>query len=109
MKGPGMLKIQDIFVSYGRRTVLKGVSLRVESGEVLALIGPNGSGKSTLIRAVSGGLPIHSGRVEVELRVLAFKRPWGWRHVVLTSASFSSCRPNPPLPRQSLRPRPWSA
>lgn len=71
MKGPGMLKIQDIFVSYGRRAVLKGVSLDVESGEVLALIGPNGSGKSTLIRAVSGVVPIQNGHVHVGGKALA--------------------------------------
>jgi iron complex transport system ATP-binding protein len=51
--------------------VLRGVNLRVDSGQVLALIGPNGSGKSTLIRAVSGVIPIESGKVEVDGRALA--------------------------------------
>jgi iron complex transport system ATP-binding protein len=58
-----MLKIQNLSVSYGPRRILHGVSLNVQSGEVLALIGPNGAGKSTLIRAVSGVIPITEGKI----------------------------------------------
>jgi iron complex transport system ATP-binding protein len=57
-----MLKIHNLSVSYGHRPILHGISLEVQSGEVLALIGPNGAGKSTLIRAVSGVIP-YSGQV----------------------------------------------
>jgi iron complex transport system ATP-binding protein len=66
-----VLTIDGLTVSYGKRRVLRGASLRVDSGQVLALIGPNGSGKSTLIRAVSGVIPIESGKVEVDGRALA--------------------------------------
>ena len=65
-----MLKIEELSVSYGKRRVLKRVSLRVDGGEVLALIGPNGSGKSTLIRAVSGVVPIEAGAVQIDGRTL---------------------------------------
>ncbi|HVM72248.1 MAG TPA: ABC transporter ATP-binding protein, partial [Anaerolineales bacterium] len=68
-----MLKIEGLSVAYGNRRVLKGVSLEVQSGQVLALIGPNGSGKSTLVRAVSGIVPAQAGRVtadEVDLLAL---------------------------------------
>lgn len=60
-----MLKIQNLSVYYGERQVLREVALEVHSGEVVALIGPNGAGKSTLIRAVSGVIPLHGGRIEV--------------------------------------------
>ncbi len=66
-----MLTVENTIVSYGKRRVLKGVSLNVESGEVLALIGPNGSGKSTLIRAVSGVVPIESGSIRVDGKSLS--------------------------------------
>ncbi|OGO21470.1 MAG: hypothetical protein A2Y54_09125 [Chloroflexi bacterium RBG_16_51_16] len=58
-----MLVIDNLSVSYGSRAVLKNVTLKVKSGEVLALIGPNGAGKSTLIRAVSGVIPAVHGKV----------------------------------------------
>ncbi len=57
-----MLRIENLSVNYGTRSVLHEVSLSVQSGEMLALIGPNGAGKSTLIRAASGVIP-SSGRV----------------------------------------------
>ncbi len=58
-----MLKIENLSASYGPRRVLKGISLEVNSGEVVALIGPNGAGKSTLIRSVSGLIPVQGGTV----------------------------------------------
>jgi len=58
-----MLRIENLSVSYGTRCVLMDVSLEVNSGEVVALIGPNGAGKSTLVRAVSGVIPVESGRI----------------------------------------------
>jgi branched-chain amino acid transport system ATP-binding protein len=48
------LVIQDLSVRYGDAVALSGVSLRVEAGQVLALLGANGAGKSSLARAVSG-------------------------------------------------------
>jgi ABC-type cobalamin/Fe3+-siderophores transport system ATPase subunit len=58
-----MLSVEKLSVSYGARHVLRDISLEVNTGEVLALIGPNGAGKSTLVRAVSGVVPIESGRI----------------------------------------------
>ncbi len=65
-----MLKIENLTVAYHHRQILHGVSLRVETGEIVTLIGPNGAGKSTLIRAISGVIPVESGRVSVDGRDL---------------------------------------
>ncbi|MFO7714688.1 ABC transporter ATP-binding protein [Desulfosarcina sp.] len=49
-----MLELRDIHVSYGHVPALRGVSLTVEKGEIVALIGANGAGKSTTLRAIQG-------------------------------------------------------
>ena len=55
-----MLELADIHVRYGSIRALQGLSLRVETGELVALIGSNGAGKSTTLRTISGLLrPTH--------------------------------------------------
>jgi branched-chain amino acid transport system ATP-binding protein len=49
-----MLELTDVHVRYGNILALQGVSLRVDQGELIALIGANGAGKSTTLRAISG-------------------------------------------------------
>jgi len=60
-----MLTLTSLRVAYGSKVAINDMSVKVSSGEILALIGPNGAGKTTLIRAVSGTLPIQSGQVQV--------------------------------------------
>ena len=58
--------------------VLRGVSLELPRGEIVALLGANGAGKTTLLRAVTGLLGVHRGRVtkgSVELDGRAHQRP----------------------------------
>lgn len=57
--------IDDVHKRFGNLEVLKGVSLTVEPGQVVALIGRSGSGKSTLLRCINGLEAIQSGRIEV--------------------------------------------
>jgi iron complex transport system ATP-binding protein len=67
--GGALLAVGRLSVTYRRGSreiaALRGVSLSLVPGEVVALIGPNGSGKSTLIRAVTGGVKRDAGRVEL--------------------------------------------
>ncbi|MCS0499959.1 heme ABC transporter ATP-binding protein [Protaetiibacter sp. 10F1B-8-1] len=63
-----MIRAEAVTVSLGGRAVVREVDLRVESGELLALVGPNGAGKSTLLSALSGERVPDAGRVLVEGR-----------------------------------------
>ena len=58
--------LDDVVKRYGQHTVLNGVSLTVDKGEIIAVIGRSGSGKSTLLRCVNGLEPIQGGRVVVD-------------------------------------------
>ena len=60
-----MLEVSDLHAGYQRLEVLHGVDLRVDSGELVAVIGANGAGKTTLLRAVSGLLPATAGTVRL--------------------------------------------
>jgi branched-chain amino acid transport system ATP-binding protein len=64
-----MLRIEHLVVRYGAATALDGVSLKVDAGEMVALVGPNGAGKSTLINAVCGLLRPAAGSLTCEGRV----------------------------------------
>jgi ABC-type polar amino acid transport system ATPase subunit len=63
-----ILQINDIHKAYGAVEVLKGISLELEPGEVIALIGRSGSGKSTLLRCVNGLEAIDRGSIVFEDR-----------------------------------------
>jgi len=58
-----LLAVEDLHVSYGAITALRGISLEVGQGEVVALIGANGAGKTSTLRAISGMLRPRSGKI----------------------------------------------
>lgn len=72
-----MLQALDIFKSFGHLPVLKGVSLQVEKGEVIAIIGPSGSGKSTFLRCMNRLETIDKGTIEIEGEIMVRNGPDG--------------------------------
>lgn len=60
-----VLSVTDLDVRYGQFRAVRGVSLDVAKGEVVALIGANGAGKTTLLRALAGANRIHAGSVHL--------------------------------------------
>lgn len=60
-----LLHTQDLFKAYGGRAALKGVSLSLRAGEMVALLGPNGAGKSTLLQLLTGLFSPDQGQVMV--------------------------------------------
>jgi branched-chain amino acid transport system ATP-binding protein len=61
---PALLKLEDVRTCYGPIEALKGISLEVKEGEIVALIGANGAGKSTALMTISGVLTPRQGRIE---------------------------------------------
>ena len=61
-----MLEITDLVVKYDSIAAVKGVSLRVEQGEMVSLIGANGAGKTTILKTISGLLKASSGKIQFE-------------------------------------------
>ncbi len=58
-----MLELRDVVCRYGQVTAVKGISLTVERGQLVALIGANGAGKTTTLRAISGLLSPAGGKI----------------------------------------------
>ncbi len=65
-----VVEISDLSFRYGTESVLEGVSLSLQQGDVLGLIGPNGGGKTTLLKLILGLLPLQAGRIKL------FGQPW---------------------------------
>ena len=65
-----LLRLDGVSVRYGKSQALSEVSLRVEPGEIVALIGANGAGKSTLMRAIMRLVPLHAGTIEYDGQLL---------------------------------------
>lgn len=58
-----LLEATEITAGYGGVDILRGVSVRVQPGEIVSIIGPNGAGKSTLMKSLFGLLPVRTGQV----------------------------------------------
>jgi branched-chain amino acid transport system ATP-binding protein len=69
MPGDAMLKVSDLVVRYGAIQAVRGITLDIVQGEIVALIGANGAGKTTVARAIAGLLP-YRGEIAFEGEVL---------------------------------------
>jgi len=70
-----ILEVDDLIGGYNEVAILNGVSIRCESDEIVAVIGPNGAGKSTLMKSVFGLVPVTSGSIRFDGRVITGIRP----------------------------------
>jgi branched-chain amino acid transport system ATP-binding protein len=70
-----LLTVDDLRVRYGRVEALRGVSLEVRTGELVAVVGPNGAGKSTLLNTIAGRTRPHDGRIAFDGRSLVGMKP----------------------------------
>lgn len=61
-----MILVREIRKSYGRVKAVRGISFRIEPGEIVGLLGPNGAGKSTTIRILTSYLTPDEGAVEID-------------------------------------------
>lgn len=92
---PAFVECVDISVSFGNLAVLHGASLKVQRGEVVAIIGPSGSGKTTFIRCINGLHTPSGGYARVEGSVIGFQelpngkmRPLSTRNMAMQRRSI---------------------
>ena len=71
-----LLNIDNLHVSYGKIKAIKGISLQVSQGEIVALVGANGAGKTTLLKTISGILTPTEGSVSFEGKDLTKVKPF---------------------------------
>ena len=71
-----LLNIDNLHVSYGKIKAIKGISLQVSQGEIVALVGANGAGKTTLLKTISGILTPVEGSVSFEGKDLTKVKPF---------------------------------
>ncbi len=58
-----MLELQNLVIRYGPIEAVKGINITIEKGQIVALLGANGAGKSTIIKAISGLVEPHTGKI----------------------------------------------
>jgi branched-chain amino acid transport system ATP-binding protein len=70
-----VLALDGLEVRYGSVAAVRGLSLRLDHGEIVGLIGPNGAGKSTTLHAIMGAVPSHAGEIRLHGRSIRKRSP----------------------------------
>ena len=89
-----MLELEGVRSGYGKLEILQAASLRVPDGAIIGIIGPNGAGKSTLLKTAFGYLPPFGGRIVLDGREIAGRRPdeimrWGVGYLAQAGGLFA--------------------
>src|SRR5438094_10479286 len=63
--GQAMIEVRDLTKTFGAVEAVRGISFRVEAGEIVGFLGPNGAGKTTTMRILAGIFPPTSGEVRI--------------------------------------------
>jgi branched-chain amino acid transport system ATP-binding protein len=71
-----VLRVDGLAAAYGKVVALSGVSIRVNDGEIVAILGANGAGKTTLLNCITGGVPVSKGRITLNGRDVTGMKPW---------------------------------
>jgi len=67
-----MLEFKKVTKSFGKRTILENVSIRLENNGILAILGPSGIGKTTILRIAAGTIKPDAGEIQSDLRRIGF-------------------------------------
>jgi L-cystine transport system ATP-binding protein len=77
-----MIELRDVHKAFGKNEILKGISLKVEVGDVIVILGPSGSGKTTLLRCINFLETADKGEITLENRTISL------RHAKKSEISF---------------------
>jgi len=87
-----MIRAEKIYKNFNKLEVLKGISIEVQKGEVIAIIGPSGSGKSTFLRCLNRLETIDGGTIEIEGETLVSTGRDGKSHYTADAEARRICR-----------------
>lgn len=68
--GDPILKVEDLYVSYGKIAAIQGISFKVYKGDIVAMLGANGAGKTTTLNALTGVVPVKSGTITFKGKII---------------------------------------